>query len=59
MDLTKETLMKMYSFLDEMMAETLIRAYEDGYLETYLKREEVKKEKEEESHVIKGAVTVE
>ena len=57
MDLTKESLMKMYSFLDDMMADTLIKAYEGGYLEKYLKEEE--KERKEESYVIKGAVKVE
>ena len=55
-----QSLMKTYPFLDELMAETLIRAYEEGYLTKYLKDlPETKKETEEETRIIKGAIVVE
>ena len=55
-----QTLMKQYPFLDEMMAETLIRAYEGGYLETVIaKSTQPSEEAEPQTHVIKGAVKIE
>ena len=55
------TLMKMHPFLDEMMAETLIKAHEGGYLERVLADvpvEEQKKREDPKPTVLKGAISV-
>ena len=54
-----QTLVKQYPFLDEMMAETIISAYEGGYLDAVLAKSSTEPTRQPESLVLQGAVTVE
>ena len=53
-----QTLVKQYPFLDEMMAETILKAHEGGYLDAVLARSSTEPKKPE-SLILQGAVTVE
>ena len=53
--MTPEELMKVYPFLDEMLASTLLKMSEQGKLETFLEAANPKAE----GKTIVGAITVE
>jgi hypothetical protein len=56
--MTPEELVRIYPWLDHLMAETLIKAHENGTLPKYLEEWTDHKLQPTESHVIKGAIEV-
>ena len=57
--MTPEELMKLYPHLDHMMAETILKSYENGTLAQYLEEWEDVEPKPATIEVVKGAVQVE
>lgn len=56
--MTPEELVRIYPWLDHLMAETLIKAHENGTLPKYLEEWTDHKSQHTESHVIQGAIEV-